>query len=354
MTVRATSPTESALCAPVSALKGVGPERTVQLSKLGVFTVGDLLLHRPRRYEDRRHIRPIRELELGQGATTRGKVVGMGVKWFQKHTKSIFELVLSDGTGRLRCRWWNLPYMEKYFKAGDEVVVFGKLQSTKPRTIDHPETEVVEAGEEAFVHFNRITPIYPLTEGLPQRWLRGLLWRTLQACGSDIPEPWVWNDVAGKFPWPSRAQAIRMLHFPEGESEPDKARRRLALDEFVALQRQIQSRRRNFEAKSQALPCGGNNRLMRPFLSRLGFRLTEAQTRVLRELRRDLSARYPMRRLLQGDVGSGKTVVAGCCALMALESGYDVALMAPTEILAEQHFQTFTRWLAPSASGWAC
>ena len=138
-----------------------------------------------------------------------------------------------------------------------------------------------------------------------------------------------------------------MLHFPETVADTELARRRLALDEFIALQRQIQLRRKNFETKAQALPCRGDNRLIKPFLARLGFKLTAAQTKVLRELRQDLSGAHPMRRLLQGDVGSGKTVVAACCALMALESGYHVALMAPTEVLAEQHFGNFTRWLEP-------
>ena len=138
-----------------------------------------------------------------------------------------------------------------------------------------------------------------------------------------------------------------MLHFPETLADTELARRRLALDEFIELQQRIQRRRRNFETKARALPCRGDNHLIKPFLARLGFKLTEAQTRVLRELRQDLSGARPMRRLLQGDVGSGKTVVAACCALMALESGYSVALMAPTEVLAEQHFRNFTNWLEP-------
>ena len=138
-----------------------------------------------------------------------------------------------------------------------------------------------------------------------------------------------------------------MLHFPETLAETAAAVRRLALDEFIELQRRIQLRRRHFETKARALPCGGDNHLIKPFLAQLGFKLTGAQTKVLRELRQDLSGAHPMRRLLQGDVGSGKTVVAACCALMTLESGYHVALMAPTEVLAEQHFANFTNWLAP-------
>ncbi len=364
MTAVSASPQASPIARPVKTLWGVGPERAAQLARLEIFTIEDLLLHRPRRYEDRRHFRPIAQLVLDEPAVARGNIVALGVKWFRKHTRSIFEIILDDGTARLHCRWWNLPFMEKYFAMGDEVVAFGKLVSLKPRTVDHPETEVVETGEENFIHLNRITPIYPLTEGLPQRWLRSLIWRTLNQFEARVPEPWPEltrpaSSIEGRAAplhaprstlntsLPTRAQAIHLLHLPESLDEVDLARRRLALDEFIELQRGILLRRKSFETKARALPCRGNNRLLKPFLARLGFKLTEAQTKVLRELRKDLSGPLPMRRLLQGDVGSGKTVVAGCCALMALESGYNVALMSPTEILAEQHFRNFTQWFEP-------
>jgi ATP-dependent DNA helicase RecG len=341
-------PTKAAtlLSRPVNSLWGVGLERAALLTKLDIRTVEDLLLHRPRRYEDRRHFRSIAELQLNEPSIAQGKILALGVKWFKQHTKSIFELVLDDGTGRLHCRWWNLPFLEKHFNVGDEVVLFGQLRSFKPRTMDHPETEIVEGGEERFIHLGRIIPIYPLTEGLPQRWLRGLIWRTLQQPGLSIPAPWKDDELARLSPaFPSRADAIRWLHFPEQIEQVELARRRLALDEFVALQTQIQIRRRNLQTKGQAIPCPGDNHLIKPFLARLGFKLTDSQTSVLRELRKELSGPHPMRRLLQGDVGSGKTIVAGCCALMAIESGHNVALMAPTEILAEQHHLNFSRWL---------
>ena len=348
----------SPLAGPVSALWGVGPERAAQLARLGIHSVTDLLLHRPRRHEDRRNFRPIAELQLGEPAVARGQVVALGVKRFHRGQKSVFELILDDGTGRLHCRWWNLPFMEKYFKVGDEVVVFGKPLSLKPRTIDHPETEVVETGEENFIHLNRLTPIYPLTEGLPQRWLRSLIWRALERFEANIAEPsWqppMVDSVRGgekgrgaKAAFPSRARAIRMLHFPAKVEDLEAARQRLALEEFVELQSQMRARRKKFEQQARALPCGGNNRLIKPFLAALGFKLTDAQTKVLREIRSDMRGVHPMRRLLQGDVGSGKTLVAACSALMAMESGYNVALMAPTEILAEQHFRNFTRWFVP-------
>ena len=270
------------LATPVLELPGVGPERARLLHRLKLFTVGDLLLHRPHRYEDRRHLLAIRELQPGRAATTRGRIVAQGLKTYAKRTKSVFEFVLEDGTGRLHCRWWNLPFMENYFAVGDEVMVFGRLKSLKPRTIDHPETEVIETGEDLSIHIDRIAPIYPLTEGLPQRWLRGLIWRTLARFEEHITEPrpkLVLPDL------PGRANAIHMLHFPEDMRDPEKARQRLALDEFVELQTAIRRRRTNFEAQARALPCAGDNRLIKPFLRQVGFELTAAQTKVLRELR---------------------------------------------------------------------
>ena len=345
----------SPLAAPVTSLWGVGAERASQLARLDIHTIEDLLLHRPRRYEDRRHFKNISELTKDESATARGTIVVQGLKRFRGGAKSVFEFVLDDGTARLHCRWWNLPFMAKYFAKGDEVFVFGKLVETKPRTMDHPESEVIEGGEESFIHINRVAPVYPLTEGLPQRWLRGLIWRTLERFESKITEPAIGVPPpggrepakAGTPNRPSRANAVRMIHFPEELTDVEIARRRLALDEFIALQSAMQLRRKNFEARSRALPCGGDNRLMKPFLAQLGFRLTEAQTKVLREIRTDMGGAHPMRRLLQGDVGSGKTVVAACTALMALESGFNAALMAPTEILAEQHYRNFERWFKP-------
>ncbi len=328
----------------VTTLWGVGAERAAQLARLGIFTIEDLLLHRPKRYEDRRHFRKISELTKDEAFTARGKIVALGLKRFRGGSKSVFEIILDDGSARLHCRWWNLPFMENYFAMGDEVFVFGKLKETKPRTMDHPETEVIEGGEESFIHINRIAPVYPLTEGLPQRWLRGLIWRTLEKFETEIAEPKPAPDLKL---FPTRANAIRMIHFPEELTDVEIARQRLALDEFVALQIQIQSRRKKFEASAKALPCAGDNRLMKPFLTRLGFKLTDAQTKVLREIRHDMGGAHPMRRLLQGDVGSGKTAVAACSALMAIESGFNVALMAPTEILAEQHFRNFSKWFEP-------
>src|ERR1041384_4266497 len=274
---RMTRPSQNAvrdLSLPLTQLRGVGAERAAQLARLEIFTVNDLLLHRPRRYEDRRYARKIAQLELGESTATRGKIVAQGLKRYRGGSRSIFEIILDDGTARLHCRWWNLPFMEKYFQPGDEVLVFGKVLQVKPRTIDHPETEVLEPGEEPSIHIDRIAPIYPLTEGLPQRWLRSLIWRTLEEFETHLIEPHPEIPLPAL---PARAQAIRMLHFPEAKDDPEIARQRLALDEFIELQKTIQLRRKKLETRARGLPCSGTNALIKKFLARLGFRLTDAQ-----------------------------------------------------------------------------
>lgn len=349
----------------------MGDERARLLARLDIFTVEDLLLHKPRRYDDRRKFLSIRDLRSGEPATVRGKIIAAGRKNFRKGARSMFECVLDDGTAHLYLRWWQAqPWMEDYYVTGREFLAFGKTESLRPRTFEHPETEFIEPGDDEFIHVNRIVPIHPLTEGLTARVMRGLIWRALERYEAAVPEP-EWHrlqvescrlqvqaarDAQVAKPatcnlqpatalLPTRANAVRMIHFPEELTDVEFARQRLALDEFVELQIQIQSRRKKFEASAKALPCAGDNRLIKPFLAQLGFKLTTAQTRVLREIRADMGGAHPMRRLLQGDVGSGKTAVAACTALMALESGFNVALMAPTEILAEQHFRNFSHWL---------
>ncbi|RME92415.1 MAG: ATP-dependent DNA helicase RecG [Verrucomicrobia bacterium] len=329
---------------PVTVLRHVGPERAAQLARLGIRTVGDLLRHRPRRYEDRRRVRRIGELEVGETAVVEGRVVAAGVRTFRRGRRSLAEVIIEDGSGRLHCRWWNLPYMAERFAVGQELVVWGKVRSLRPPAMDHPETELLEQGEGRTVHLHRIVPVHPATEGLSPRALRWLVWQALDRFGPAVEDP---RRELMPPELPGLREAYRWLHFPDELEDAERARRRLALEEFVELQLGIQRRRRRFQRRARALPCGGDNRLIRPFLAALPFKLTEAQTRVLRELRQDLRGPHPMRRLLQGDVGCGKTVVAACCALMAVESGCEVAYMAPTEVLARQQHETLRRWFEP-------
>jgi ATP-dependent DNA helicase RecG len=333
------------LMQPLDRWPGVNRLRATQLLRLELRTVGDALLQRPRRYEDRRHFQRVAELQSKEPTLICGKIIGAGVKKWRKGTRCVFEFILDDGSGRLHCRWWNMPFMEKRFQVGDEVLVFGKPVSLRPATIDHPETEIVsdsEISSDTSIHLNRIVPVYPLTEGLPQRWMRSFMWSLVEEVAPLTPE--LHPQLALS---PSRAEAIRLIHFPKEMGDIEIARQRLALDEFIDMQQAIRRRRRNLEKNARALPCAGDNHWMRPFLARLGFDLTDGQKKVLREIRHDMAGPLPMRRLLQGDVGSGKTVVAACTALMALESRTNAALMAPTEILAGQHARNFRRWLEP-------
>ncbi len=332
------------LASPTTALRGVGPERAQLLARLHCRTVGDLLLLRPRRHEDRRALLPIAQLTLDTETTLRGKIVDLGLSWMQQRRKSVFELVLDDGTARLHCRWWNQPYLEKQFHLGEELMVYGKPNHLRPRAMNQPEIERVEPGVEENIHLRRVVPVYPLTEGLSQRWLRQLIYHLLEASHPALPELWPGLNLEA---WPARATAARWLHFPDEPSQAETARQRFALDEFIAFQKELLTRRQRLQTLADAPPCPGDNHWIKPWLDHLGFQLTGAQKRVLREIRQDLARAIPMRRLLQGDVGSGKTAVACAAALMAMESGWNVVVMAPTEILASQHARTFSAWLEP-------
>jgi ATP-dependent DNA helicase RecG len=329
----------------VAALPGVGGERATRLAKLGIRTVGDLLWHGPRRYEDRNQPHEIKALAKGDAATVAGPIVAAGVKRM-RFGKSLFEFILDDGTARLHCRWWNMPYMERYYKTGDFVHVHGKLKAEKPRTMDHPEAEVAEEGEE-FIHIKRIVPVYRLTDGIKQRWLRGVQWRVVEQFADAVPNTNAELLAGDDSHWLTLAEAFKAVHFPGDLAQTELGRERLALEEFIRFQRQIRERRKIFQAKVKALPCGGDDRLVTPFFGALGFTFTGAQKRAWGEIARDMAGSYPMRRLLQGDVGSGKTAVAACAALRAIESGFSVVVLAPTEILAEQHYRVFGKWLDP-------
>ena len=326
---------------PLVELPGVGGERAAQLARLKCLTVGDLIMHRPRRYEDRRDVRPIHDLSSEEARLARGKIMLLGTNHLRGGRRK-FEFVLEDDSGSVRCRWWNCNYMDRLFHRGDDVLVYGKLTGGKLAGLDHPETEIIKSDDDPAVHVNRIVPVYPLTEGMQQRWLRRVIFGLLEKQIEEFSEP---DYTAAGLP--PRREAIRQLHFPDDLDQAKAARRRLALDEFVELQSTIRRRRVTMQTKAKALPCTGDGSLVNPFLQQLEFQLTDAQRTVQMEIEGDLNGKHPMRRLLQGDVGSGKTVVAALALLRALESGYNGLIMAPTEILAEQHFRNFTKWLEP-------
>jgi len=343
------SPQPEADCAttiPLKSLNGIGKERAKLLAKLKLHTVGDALLYRPRRYENRSNLMTITELSVDEPAAVSGVIAECGVKYWRQRRRSVFECIVEDSTGRLHCRWWNMPFLKRIYQKGQRLFVHGKLKQIKPRTMDHPETEFLteENEEDASIHMNRIVPIYGLTEGLQQRWLRKFIFLLLQSHGTSLNEP---HPDIHKLHRVSFHDAVRHLHAPDSMKDIEPARERLALEEAIEIQQQVQVRRKRFMETMRAVPCQHDNRFIKPFLKNLPFELTPEQVRVMTELRADLSKTHPMRRLLQGDVGSGKTLIATLAALMVLESGMDVLLMAPTTLLAEQHYRTISKWFEP-------
>jgi ATP-dependent DNA helicase RecG len=319
--------------------------RLLALRRLGIETTEDLLTHFPRRHEDRTEFPQFPREETDYSICLCGEVIKTSVRRFGGW-KKIFEATLEESRPNalsepLVCRWFNLHYVQKIIATGQRLVVFGKPRMRGKRIcMDHPEFEVIENDEEISIHFRRITPVYPATEGLSQRVLRGMIYRVLHEFPDSGWHAILPNTLAGG----ERSDAIRAIHFPGSWEARDAAREHLVLSEFFAMQMLITSRRFDSSARAGQAHCGSGALLDR-FLKGLPFELTAAQGKVISEIRRDLAANYPMNRLLQGDVGSGKTVVAIAAMLLAVEAGYQAAFMAPTQILAEQHYEVLRRWL---------
>jgi len=319
--------------------------RLLALRRLGIETTEDLLTHFPRRHEDRTEFPQFPREETDTPICLCGEVTKTSLRRFGGW-KKIFEATLEESqpnalSESLVCRWFNLHYVQKMIATGQRIVVFGRPRLRGKRIcMDHPEFEVIENDEEISIHFRRITPIYPATEGLSQRVLRGIIYRVLH----EFPDAG-WQPIAPTtLVRGERSEAIRAIHFPESWEARDAAREHLVLSEFFAMQMLIASRRFESSARAGQAHCG-SGALLDKFSKALPFELTNAQRKVISEIRRDLAASYPMNRLLQGDVGSGKTVVAIAAMLLAVEAGYQAAFMAPTQILAEQHYEVLRRWL---------
>ncbi|MFL6521395.1 MAG: ATP-dependent DNA helicase RecG [Chthoniobacterales bacterium] len=328
-------------------LEWIPRPKLTALRRLEIETVEDLLTHYPRRYEDRTRFSGFPREESDVPVLVCGEVVKTRLVRFGGW-KKIFEATLEESDSNalsqpLVLRWFNLHYVQKMIATGQRLVVFGKPRLRKNRMcMEHPEFEVIENDDEISVHFRRITPIYPATEGLSQRVFRGLIFHALEHLDPDsVPTLLPKSVNLG-----SREHALHEIHFPTTAAQCDAAREHLVFAEFFAMQLVIGSRR-NEAVRRPGQQHAGKGTLMDKFLQGLPFDLTAAQERVIAEVRRDLASPHPMNRLLQGDVGSGKTVVAIAAILIATESGSQAALMAPTQILAEQHYAVLCRWLEP-------
>jgi ATP-dependent DNA helicase RecG len=328
------------------------PSRMVKtLEKEGVTTVRDVISWLPFRHEDRTRDDAISFQVSELPVCHQVLVTKTGNKFFGGRG-GMFEAQVEPSGGAsmgqlLTLRWWSMPFMSRVIAEGQRLIVYGKIKEFKGRlSMDHPEYEVLEEEGTTTIHSGRITPVYRLKAGVTQKTLRTAAWFVVQGLGDDfasdvLPKP----SEAGEFAGWNRARALKAVHFAATMEDLEKARRYLALEEFYGYQLRVVRRRR------AVLESGGHSHVAGPlvqdFEKALPFEMTGAQKRSLEEIQRDMASNAPMNRLLHGDVGSGKTVVAFAAMLGAVESGKQAALMAPTQILAEQHFQTARKWLEP-------
>jgi len=339
-------PTDSPAPTPLAAIPGIGPQRAELLSKLGLLTHDDLLHFVPRRYEDRRHLKPISAAQEGQAITVRGKIHHLkAVHWGSLRLEiTVAPQTLENREDIVIARWYGFrPYGIK--ESGD-IFLFARIDRDKKGrwVMNNPDYEIAHDDAESYIHIDRIAPIYNLTEGLTQRVLRRIMFEATQKTAFSAPE---------FYPAPermmARQEAFRVIHFPESFPAEERARQRLAYDEFFVLQCVVAQRRASRVQLHRQRPVaiGDARTLSARWLESLPYSLTNAQRRVMSEIDADLSHGPPMNRLLQGDVGSGKTFVAVYAMLRAVEAGEQAALMAPTQILAEQHALNLRRWLEP-------
>ncbi len=336
----------SPLDAPAQFLKGVGPKRAEALARLDIHTARDLLYHTPRRYEDASTVTPIKNAEIGLDVTIIGEVTNKGVLSTRAGLR-IFQAILKDDTGQIEVSWPGQPFLDRSINKGDILLVAGTVKFYHSRLIQPREYIVLGNVAEPSESKGKVLPIYPATEGLSQRMLRNIVDANIPQLirAADLDEVFdarILKDIE----LPTLPEALQWVHLPESLEQARRGRRRLAYDEVFFLQ--LLHARAHYHAtrEREGIAFDRNDQLVGALYKRLPFELTDAQTRALKEIFGDMTSKNRMNRLLQGDVGSGKTVVALFAMLLAAENGYQAALMAPTEILAEQHARTMRMLLA--------
>lgn len=335
------------LARSVQYVKGVGPRRAELFARKGVKTVEDLLFYFPRDWRDRRSVTAVVDLVPGQEATVKGRVVSVGRSG--RSRKAPLAVAVDDGTGVVYGLWWQ--YREAFverFKPGDQVIMSGKVEvgrySGEPQ-MSHPDVEHLSGGEE-FLRTGRIVPVYSLTEGLPAGAMLRIMHEAVCAYAHALPEI-LPPETLERLDLLPRAEAVAQAHFPQDPPSLEKALRRLKFEEFLVFQLGVQLARGRAGAPSRGRKAEGGEALLEGLEAAVPFEPTEGQRRAVEAIRRDMASGRAMARLVQGDVGSGKTYVAAAAAAVAVGSGMQVALMAPTEILAQQHLLTLGRWFAP-------
>jgi ATP-dependent DNA helicase RecG len=338
-------PDPEKLWTSVQYLKGVGPQRAAHLGRLGIQTLYDLLGHYPERYFDRRTMVPLARIVPGAPVTVQGAVTSISSSRTSRKRMPILEVGLTDGEGRAVLVWFNQPFREKEFRIGDTVIASGKVQAGRA-VIMVEEYEILGEGQEP-LHAAGLVPSYPATEGFGKRPIRSLVRAAVEEFLPVVPET-IPAEVRSRRRLPGVREALRHIHMPETPEEAAAARRRFAYEEFFTLQVHLALRRRSVRLETAGTPLPVGEALDFRIRALFPFKLTGAQDRAIDQIRRDLSSGRPMNRLLQGDVGSGKTIVAAYALLAAVGYRAQAALMAPTEVLAEQHARTFRRLLEKS------
>jgi len=337
----------------VQYFKGIGPQVAQKLAKIGLHSAQDVLFHLPYRYQDRTRITPLAHLRPGEHAVIEGQVIRHQVQQYGKRRSLI--CTMRDSSGLITLRFFNFNSQQvEQFAASPRIRCFGEIRfAPQGLQLIHPEYQVLSPDAPIVVE-EHFTPVYPSTEGITQRQLRQLAAQVigLFKTGKEIRE-WLPANVREELALPELKEAIEFLHYPPPdttlsllEAGEHPAQKRLILEELLAYQLSMQRLRARVQEQS-APALTVDEALFKNFLENLSFKLTSAQQRVWQEIQNDLKKPLPMLRLVQGDVGSGKTVVAALAALQAVADGFQVALMAPTEILAEQHYQQFVKWLNP-------
>jgi ATP-dependent DNA helicase RecG len=337
----------SSLDRPVQYLKGVGPRRAEALGKLGIQTVRDLLRHAPHRYLDATSVTPIAKLAPGTEATAIGEVVSKGVIPTRRRLR-FFQAVIRDASGLIECSWPGQPFLDRTIRKGDKLLVSGPVRFFHGRQIQPREFTILAREGDAVDDEGTVFPVYPATANLTHRQIRAIIRQNLDALLVEVEgeAETLTQPLRDRLSLPSMRQSLEWIHRPPSLAAAEQARRRLAFEELFILQLLYARARYENRENRVGIAFERKNTLVRPFSDSLPFELTAAQKKVLAEISQDMTAPRPMNRLLQGDVGSGKTVVALFAMLRAIENGYQAALMAPTELLAEQHHTTLTTMLA--------